>query len=195
MVVPCTSSPWQRAQFRLNCFHPSYTAGATVSRGAVWYGSRRGASAPVGDAVAEGAVAEGAEAEDSGAAAVAVSDAGGGLGVVGLACGFGAGFLGAAARGAGEGGAEATTLSGRRAVSLTEGAVSGGRVVAVSAPDTTVVSVGTEPDRRSPPQPATVAEASRKTAQSWTLQPLIIMYTLSIGGRRPGHLPKIVPPT
>ena len=23
MVVPSTSSPWQRAQFRLNCFHPS----------------------------------------------------------------------------------------------------------------------------------------------------------------------------
>ena len=28
MVVPSTSSPWQRAQFRLNCFHPSYTASA-----------------------------------------------------------------------------------------------------------------------------------------------------------------------
>jgi hypothetical protein len=34
MVVPSTSSPWQRAQFRLNCFQPSYTSWVTVSRGA-----------------------------------------------------------------------------------------------------------------------------------------------------------------
>src|SRR3954464_9986658 len=40
MVVPLTSSPWHRAQFRLNCFHPLYTACDTVSRGAWWYASR-----------------------------------------------------------------------------------------------------------------------------------------------------------
>src|SRR3954468_2455206 len=40
MVVPLTSSPWHRAQFRLNCFHPLYTACDTVSLGAWWYASR-----------------------------------------------------------------------------------------------------------------------------------------------------------
>src|SRR3954464_1301418 len=52
MVVPWASSPWQRAQFRLNCFQPSYTCWGTVSSGALWYGSRSGAP---GSAVCDGA--------------------------------------------------------------------------------------------------------------------------------------------
>jgi hypothetical protein len=80
-------------------------------------------------------------------------------------------------------GAGVTALSGRGDVSLTAGAaVSGGRVATVSAPDIVVVSLpGTEPDRRSPPQPLSIVEESEQTTQSWTLQPRIIGSTLSLG--------------
>jgi hypothetical protein len=117
---------------------------------------------------------------------VAVSAAGAGFGTAGLARGLGAGLAGVA-RGAGVDGVVATTLSGRGAVFLTAGvAVSACELDPVSAPDAVAVSLpGTEPDRRSPPQLITVAEANRHTIQSWTLQPLIIRSTLSMGAAGP----------
>ena len=134
-------------------------------------------------------VPEDAVVEDSGVAALAVSAAGAGLGAAGVTFGLGAG-LGGVAGGAGAFGAYATALSGRGDVSLTAtAAVSESRAAAVSAPDTAAVSFpGTEPDRRSPPQPVSVAEDSAQAAQSWMLQPLIVGSTLSLGADGPGYL-------
>jgi len=71
IAVPDASSPWQRAQLRLYCFQPLYTACETVSRGARWYSSRSGASAAAVVAF-DVSCPPGAAAGSAGAAAVGV---------------------------------------------------------------------------------------------------------------------------
>jgi hypothetical protein len=101
-----------------------------------------------------GSVAGGAAAEDSAVAFVAVSEAGADRGAAGLTRGLGAGLA-------------ATTLSLSLLVSWAiDVAVSGERLAAVSPPEIATLSPsGTEPDRRSPPQPVSVAHEQSPTTQ------------------------------